>query len=37
MEMVVAVPSALVLVVQGVIILTLAGAAFWTDRQGVPA
>jgi simple sugar transport system permease protein len=37
MEMVVAVPSALVLVVQGVIILTLAGAAFWTDRQGVRA
>jgi simple sugar transport system permease protein len=37
MEMVAGVPSALVLVVQGVIILTLAGAAFWTDRQGARA
>lgn len=36
MEMVASVPSALVLVVQGVIILTVAGAAFVT-RQGVRA
>lgn len=34
MEMVAAVPSALVLVMQGVIIVTLAGAARWMDGPG---
>jgi len=33
MEMQAGVPSALVLVIQGVIILLLAGAAFWIDRR----
>ena len=33
MEMQAGVPSALVLVIQGVIILLLAGAAFWIDRH----
>jgi simple sugar transport system permease protein len=28
------VPSALVQVVQGLIILTVAGAALWADRKG---
>jgi simple sugar transport system permease protein len=33
MEMVAGVPSAIVLIIQGLIILTLAGAAFWLERQ----
>jgi len=33
MEMQAGVPSALVLVIQGLIILMLAGAAFWIDRR----
>ena len=33
MEMQVGVPSALVQVIQGMIILLLAGAAFWIDRR----
>jgi len=33
MEMQAGVPSALVQVIQGMIILLLAGAAFWIDRQ----
>lgn len=33
MEMVAGVPSALVLVIQGLIILMLAGAAFWIDQR----
>jgi simple sugar transport system permease protein len=33
MEMAAGVPSALVLVIQGMIILLLAGAAFWIDRR----
>lgn len=34
MEMGAGVPSALVLVIQGMIILTLAGAAYWMQRRG---
>jgi ABC-type uncharacterized transport system permease subunit len=34
MEMAASVPSALVQVVQGLIILTVAGAALWADRKG---
>jgi simple sugar transport system permease protein len=34
MEMAAAVPSALVLIIQGLIILTLAGGAYWMQRQG---
>ncbi|HTP95242.1 MAG TPA: ABC transporter permease [Burkholderiales bacterium] len=34
MEMVAAVPTALVMIIQGIIIVTLAGAAFWLDRTG---
>ena len=33
MELAAKVPSALVLVIQGLIIVTLAGAAFWIDRR----
>ncbi len=33
MEMVAAVPSALVMIIQGTIIVTIAGAAFWLDRK----
>ena len=33
MEMAAAVPSALVLIIQGLIILTLAGAAFWMQQR----
>jgi len=28
------VPTALVMIIQGIIIVTLAGAAFWLDRTG---
>nr|WP_235527539.1 ABC transporter permease [Burkholderia sp. Leaf177] len=34
MEMVASVPSALVLVVQGIVIVTLAGGSLWLDKQG---
>jgi general nucleoside transport system permease protein len=34
MEMVAAVPTALVMVIQGLIVIMLAGASFWLDRQG---
>ncbi|MGA7800989.1 MAG: ABC transporter permease [Gammaproteobacteria bacterium] len=34
MEMSASVPSALVVVIQGLIIVTLAGASFWIDRRG---
>jgi general nucleoside transport system permease protein len=33
MEMVAGVPTALVMVIQGLIVITLAGASFWLDRQ----
>ena len=33
MEMVAAVPTALVMVIQGLIVLAVAGAAFWLDRR----
>jgi simple sugar transport system permease protein len=34
MEMSAGVPTALVLVIQGLIVVTVAGAAFWLDRKG---
>ena len=34
MEMTAAVPSAIVLIIQGLIILTLAGAAYWMQAKG---
>jgi simple sugar transport system permease protein len=34
MEMVASVPSALVLVVQGIVIVTLAGGSLWLDKKG---
>ena len=34
MEMVAAVPTALVMVIQGLIVLAVAGASFWLDRKG---
>ncbi len=33
MEMVAGVPTALVMVIQGLIVITLAGASFWLDRR----
>ena len=33
MEMVAAVPTALVMVIQGLIVLFVAGAAFWLDKR----
>jgi general nucleoside transport system permease protein len=33
MEMVAGVPTALVMVIQGLIVITLAGSAFWLDRK----
>jgi general nucleoside transport system permease protein len=33
MEMVAGVPTALVMVIQGLIVITLAGASFWPDRR----
>ena len=33
MEMVAGVPTALVMVIQGLIVITLAGSAFWLDRR----
>jgi simple sugar transport system permease protein len=35
MEMVAQVPSAIVLVIQGLIVVALAGISYWTDRQKV--
>ena len=35
MEMVAAVPTALVMVIQGLIVVAIAGAAFWLDRGTV--
>jgi general nucleoside transport system permease protein len=35
MEMVAAVPTALVMVIQGLIVIMLAGASFWLDRRPV--
>jgi general nucleoside transport system permease protein len=32
MEMVAEVPTAVVMVIQGVIVVTLAGAAYWTEK-----
>jgi general nucleoside transport system permease protein len=34
MELVAGVPSAIVLIIQGLIILTLAGSAYWLERMG---
>jgi simple sugar transport system permease protein len=35
MEMVASVPSALVLIVQGIVTVALAGGAMWLERKGV--
>jgi simple sugar transport system permease protein len=34
MEMVASVPSALVLIVQGIVTVALAGGAMWLERKG---